>query len=200
MQINSIGSPRTHFLLSRHRHCYRRHQVLSRRIHALASGNNAIDLIFTDVDGTLLNSNQELTKKVELSVAAAGVPLVVATGKALGPWTDRILPRLDTRMPQIFIQGLLVRDYDDGIIYQRLLEEEILREAIEFAEKYDVSLTAYCGDRIVCKDRDEHTDRLIFYGEPTPEGIGKNLNRHFLYSLIAIVSMSFCGREGEGFN
>jgi hydroxymethylpyrimidine pyrophosphatase-like HAD family hydrolase len=92
----------------------------------------------------------------------------------LGPWTDRILPRLDTRMPQIFIQGLLIRDYEDGIIYQRLLEEDILREAIDFAEKFDVSLTAYLGDRIVCKVRDEHTDRLIFYGEPTPEGIGTN--------------------------
>ena len=143
-----------------------------------ASSHPAIDLIITDVDGTLLNSKQELTSKVEAAVeaaAVAGIPLIIATGKAIGPWTHRILPRLATRMPQIFIQGLLIRDYEEGIIWQRLLKEEILREAIEFADRHDLSLTAYCGDRIVCHSTDVHTDRLIFYGEPTPEGIGKQM-------------------------
>jgi len=45
-------------------------------------------------------------------------------------------------MPQIFIQGLLIRDYEEGIIYQRLLEKEILQEAIDFAEQHKLSLTA----------------------------------------------------------
>ncbi|KAH7622674.1 putative Endoribonuclease YBEY, chloroplastic [Nannochloris sp. 'desiccata'] len=170
-------------------------QPSSSKLNALSTNNREIDLIFTDVDGTLLNSKQELTSKVELAVsaaAAAGVPLVVATGKALGPWTDRILPRLDTRMPQIFIQGLLVRDYEEGIIYQRLLEEEILQEAIDFAEEHNLSLTAYCGDRIVCKTRDEHTDRLIFYGEPTPEGIGP---LHSQIGVLPIMKVIFMAPE-----
>lgn len=81
-----------------------------------------IDLIITDVDGTLLNSRQQLTPGVEAAVRAAadaGVPLVVATGKAIGPWTHRILPRLATTMPQIFLQGLLIRDDQEGIILSR---------------------------------------------------------------------------------
>eukprot|EP00983_Pelagomonas_calceolata_P046818 1140346-Pelagomonas_calceolata.AAC.2 len=48
-----------------------------------------ISLIATDVDGTLLNSKQELSPGVIEAVkaaAAVGVPLVVATGKARGPW------------------------------------------------------------------------------------------------------------------
>lgn len=150
--------------------------ITNRSSLTLCASSPQIDLIITDVDGTLLNSKQELTPRVEAAVeaaAAAGVPLVVATGKAIGPWTHRILPRLATRMPQIFIQGLLVRDYEEGIILQRLLDEEVLREAITFADRHELSLTAYCGDRIVCHTRDEHTDRLIFYGEPTPEAIGK---------------------------
>jgi hydroxymethylpyrimidine pyrophosphatase-like HAD family hydrolase len=134
-----------------------------------------VDLIITDVDGTLLNHAQELTPRVERAVAAAaaaGVPLVIATGKAIGPWTHRILPRLATTMPQIFLQGLLIRDYEQGVVYSRLLDEEVLRDCLKFAESRHVSLTAYCGDRIVCSARDEHTDRLIFYGEPTPEALG----------------------------
>lgn len=154
-----------------------------------------IDLIITDVDGTLLNHKQELTSTVESAVAAAAaldVPTVIATGKAIGPWTRRVLPRLKTSMPQIFLQGLLVRDYDEGIIYQRLLDEAILRECIDFAEEHCLSLTAYCGDRIVCKSTDEHTDRLIFYGEPTPEAIGP-LHPHV--GLLPIMKVIFMARE-----
>lgn len=140
-----------------------------------SSSHPEIDLIFTDVDGTLLNSSQELTPRVQAAVAAAaaaGVPLVIATGKGLGPWTERILPALATQMPQIFIQGLLIRDYDQGIIYQRGLDAALLHDIIDFAETHGLTLTAYCGDRIVCATTDEHTDRLIYYGEPTPEGLG----------------------------
>ena len=35
-----------------------------------------------------------------------------------------------------------------------------------------VTLTAYCGDRILCAATDVHTDRLLFYKEPPPEPVG----------------------------
>lgn len=34
-------------------------------------------------------------------------------------------------------------------------------------------LAAYCGDRIVCRETDEQSDRLLFYKEPPPESVGK---------------------------
>jgi len=135
-----------------------------------------VDFIITDVDGTLLNHKQELTPKVETAVAVAanaGVPLVVATGKAIGPWTEIILPRLATRLPQISLQGLVIRDYEHGIIYSRELDHELLLDAISFADKHCISLVCYSSNRILCSERDHHTDRLIFYGEPTPESIGR---------------------------
>ena len=150
-----------------------------------------IDLIVTDVDGTLLNHNQELTLRVESAVKAAekvGIPTIVATGKAIGPWTGQILPRLPTKIPQIFLQGLLIRDCHDGeVIYSRLLEHDVIRDCIEFAENYNLSLTAYCGERIICHTRDEHTDRLIFYGEPVPEALGpleKFIGQLPIYKII----------------
>ena len=36
----------------------------------------------------------------------------------------------------------------------------------------ELTLAAYCGDRVLAEETDEQTDRLIFYGEPTPESIG----------------------------
>jgi hydroxymethylpyrimidine pyrophosphatase-like HAD family hydrolase len=58
----------------------------------------------SDVDGTLLNPQQQLTPGTQQALQAAaeaGVPLVVATGKALGPWRDTVLPRIGSRLPQV---------------------------------------------------------------------------------------------------
>ena len=70
-----------------------------------------IQLIATDVDGTLLTSNQELLPRVRRAVLAAvelGVPVVVATGKARGPWATRVLPLLGPAVPGVFMQVTLI--------------------------------------------------------------------------------------------
>lgn len=75
-------------------------------------------------------------------------------------------------MPQVYVQGLLVTDPDGSILYSRGLEAHLVAEALSFAARHRLSLTAYLGDRILCERRDEQTDRLIFYKEPTPEAVG----------------------------
>eukprot|EP00197_Chlamydomonas_leiostraca_P005647 CAMPEP_0202870918 /NCGR_PEP_ID=MMETSP1391-20130828/17200_1 /ASSEMBLY_ACC=CAM_ASM_000867 /TAXON_ID=1034604 /ORGANISM="Chlamydomonas leiostraca, Strain SAG 11-49" /LENGTH=317 /DNA_ID=CAMNT_0049551593 /DNA_START=119 /DNA_END=1072 /DNA_ORIENTATION=- len=134
-----------------------------------------IRLIVTDVDGTLLNSKQELTPRVEAAVkaaAAAGVPLVVATGKARGPWVREVFPRIDMDMPGVFLQGLLVCDGQGGTLWQRPMEDAVVAQCLQLADSYGVTLTAYCGDRILAASLDEHTERLKFYKEPTVEAVG----------------------------
>jgi hypothetical protein len=52
-----------------------------------ASGRRKLELIISDVDGTLLNPQQQLTPGVRgalVAAAEAGVPLVVATGGSSG--------------------------------------------------------------------------------------------------------------------
>ena len=134
-----------------------------------------IELVVTDVDGTLLNANQELDEAVVASVAkarAAGVPLMIATGKAVGPWTANILPALGSSCPEIFLQGLFIRDQEGNTLYADTLADDVLLHCVALAKKLSVSLVLYGSDRIICESRDEHTDRLIFYGEPTPEAVG----------------------------
>ena len=61
-----------------------------------------VQLIVTDVDGTLLNSRQELTMRVEAALAraaASGVPTVLATGKSRGPCARKVLGKLNPPMP-----------------------------------------------------------------------------------------------------
>jgi hydroxymethylpyrimidine pyrophosphatase-like HAD family hydrolase len=78
--------------------------VASRVAEEFESQARSVELIISDVDGTLLNEQQQLTPGVQaaaVAAAAAGVPLIVATGKAMGPWRDVVLPHIGSRMPQV---------------------------------------------------------------------------------------------------
>lgn len=150
-------------------------RLLSPAAEDFAAGQRSVELICTDVDGTLLDARQRLTPGVQRAVqaaAAAGVPLVTITGKAMGPWRQDVHPHLGSSMPQVYLQGLLVTDARGAVLHSRPLAPELIRDAIAFAAEHRLALTAYLGDRIVCERRDEQTDRLIFYKEPTPEAIG----------------------------
>jgi hypothetical protein len=58
------------------------------------------------------------------------------------------------------------------VLYSRSLEAVLVKECIHLADQLSLTLTAYCGDRILCSATDEQTDRLLFYREPSPEGVG----------------------------
>jgi len=45
--------------------------------------------------------------------------LIVATGKARGPWVPDVLPRLGTTLPGVFLQGLLIADAEGNILHSR---------------------------------------------------------------------------------
>lgn len=45
--------------------------------------------------------------------------LIVATGKARGPWVPDVLPRLGSSLPGVFLQGLLIADRDGNILHSR---------------------------------------------------------------------------------
>lgn len=78
--------------------------MASRVAEEFESQARSVELIISDVDGTLLNEQQQLTPGVQaaaVAAAAAGVPLIVATGKAMGPWRDVVLPHIGSRMPQV---------------------------------------------------------------------------------------------------
>eukprot|EP00890_Picochlorum_soloecismus_P005913 jgi/Picsp_1/6322/NSC_03671-R1_protein len=137
-----------------------------------------IELIITDVDGTLLNSKQELTPEVFDAIKRAdevGVPFMIATGKAVGPWIHNSgildLPQLSGSMPQLFLQGLYIRDSKGGTLHSQTLSFSVIMEAMEMADEHGLSFVVYCHDRILCRQRNVHVNRLVSYGEPAPEAM-----------------------------
>lgn len=49
---------------------------------------------------------------------------------------------------------------------------------------------AYCGDRIVCRETDEQSDRLLFYKEPPPESVGEPAHILGFYSIVCTIDRS----------
>lgn len=59
--------------------------------------------------------------------------LVVATGKARGPWAFEVLPRLELDTPGVFLQGLLVYDADGVRLYEQTLPYDVALDCIALA-------------------------------------------------------------------
>ena len=96
-----------------------------------------INAIVSDVDGTLLNSSQELTMRTEVAIAraaACGVPIILATGKSRGPWAKRLIPKLPMPMPGVFIQGLLTCDADGTVLESIELDADVTKDVVSFAK------------------------------------------------------------------
>jgi Cof subfamily protein (haloacid dehalogenase superfamily) len=200
--------------ISNNRHpCSSFRTTNSTRINSTPPG--PIDLIISDVDGTLLDGEQKLRPAVVKAINDAhslGVPLIVATGKALGPWRHDVLPQLPAskHLPGVFLQGLLVTTSDGSItninntpttnsnhLFSRYLEPDIIADAITFAHNRNLTLTAYCGDRIFCEHTNHHTDRLIWYREPTPEVITSLSSLVIIPTTTPIFKLIFLAEESQ---
>lgn len=59
--------------------------------------------------------------------------LVIATGKARGPWTADVLLGLQLDTPGVFMQGLIVYDDQGRVLHERRLCEDVARDCITLA-------------------------------------------------------------------
>lgn len=158
----------SHALHARNR-CTARKQLNTAGICCCASAQSnppAIRAIVTDVDGTLLNHAQQLTRHTADTLNAAveaGVPVVLATGKAKGPWLKDVAPLLRLQHPTVFLQGLMIYAPDGSLMHSHTLEQDVCLKALDFARQHSLTVTVYSDDRILCAKCDQHTDRLLFY-------------------------------------
>lgn len=138
------------------------------------SMTETIKLIVVDIDGTLLNSQHELSERNEKALRAAmeqGVPVVLATGKTRTSALS-LISRLNLTSPGIFVQGLAIYDGNGNIQHQTTLDTALARRVITFAEDRGYNVLAYSGDSILARRRNRLSDVLVEYGEPEPQIVG----------------------------
>ncbi|GLT57205.1 hypothetical protein SLA2020_301930 [Shorea laevis] len=114
--------------------------------------------IFSDMDGTMLNSKSKISQGNAMALREAlsrGVKIVAATGKAR-PAAMEALDAVGLRgregilseySPGVFLQGLLVYGREGREIFRRNLDADICREAFLYSCKNNVPLVAFSEDR-----------------------------------------------------
>jgi len=152
-----------------------------------------IKVVVTDVDGTLLNSKHKLTDKtVEMLKAAIsqGVKVILATGKTRHS-AGEIYKKLGVETEGVFVQGMVI-NYPGGTEkHLGVMNVELLRRVITFAEDRGFQIIAYSGGRVIARRQTAETILLTeSYDEPRPEIVGPLQN---VLDSIPINKLMFCG-------
>ncbi|MBL8160694.1 MAG: HAD family phosphatase [Anaerolineae bacterium] len=138
-----------------------------------------IRLIAVDLDNTLLNSQHQMSERTEKTLkaaAAAGVHVVLATGKTYQAGSV-ISRKLGLTSPGIYVQGTTVYNSDGSLRSQSTLEPRIVRQALTFAEDRGYAMAIYTGTRILVRQFDARVEELTtHYHEPSPEVVGSLQN------------------------
>ena len=122
-----------------------------------------VEMFALDLDGTCLDSHQQLHPRTEAAVREAGarVPVVIATGRMYRsalPWARR----LGIRTPLACYQGALIQampdpDPGEGVVYGRVVATETLdgataQLAIAVAREHGWHRQAYVDDTLLCEE------------------------------------------------
>lgn len=130
-----------------------------------------IRLIVTDLDGTLLNSEHEVSPRTEEAIRAAqarGVAFTVATGKTF-PSTTALIERFDIRLPVICGNGTSVHAVTGEVLYEDPISLDLAVEAVTFAVDHGMTPVVYIEGGLVAPVWDANVDELVAHHEPAPE-------------------------------
>lgn len=134
-----------------------------------------IKLIAVDMDGTLLNSQHQVSprnKRALEQAIAQGVEVVVATGRPRSDAPLRILEQLGLQTPGIFVQGSAIFNADGSLRFREDFDLALAQPVLELVRQQGYTLLVYDGQQIFVSERSEATDVLIPMGEPVPEAVG----------------------------
>ncbi len=119
----------------------------------------AIKLIAVDLDGTLLNSNHEISEynySIIKEAERRGITVVISTGRLYSS-LYKYKEKLDLKTPVICYNGAKVVDgRDDSTIFERTIDEETARKIIKIAREKNVHLNLFQDEKwyVECR-RDE---------------------------------------------
>ena len=142
-----------------------------------------IRAIASDVDGTLLTSEQRMHPRtkhaIQEAISRTFSPLdklqwfFPATGKSRAGALNSVGPdiaKLLSQVPGVFLQGLYCVDSNGQVVFQRKLNILQVEAAEALAKELNVSIIAYDGDKLLTTEITDAVTLLCeFYGEPMPK-------------------------------
>jgi Cof subfamily protein (haloacid dehalogenase superfamily) len=135
----------------------------------------SIQLIVTDIDGTLLNSHHELSPRNAQALRAAitqGVGVILATGRPRTAKTVELIHTLELTTPGIFLQGGMICDAEGNILHQTAMDTDAALGLVRLGEMAGYTTMLYCGLDILIKEHNVHTLKLQSYSESPYQAVG----------------------------
>jgi Cof subfamily protein (haloacid dehalogenase superfamily) len=122
-----------------------------------------IKCIASDMDGTLLNSNQQISeenKEAILKAQAQGIEFVVATGRSYQEATY-VLAQVGLTCPVICVNGAEVRSKEGEVLSATPIDKQLAREAASRLIEKDVYFEVYTNKGAFTMDVDKAVSILI---------------------------------------
>ena len=120
-------------------------------------------LIVTDMDGTLLGSDHEVTEENKKALKEAldkGINVTVATGRMYSSAKSHI-SFLNSKVPIIACNGALIKDsITNEVIYSNHISKDKSLKILHILEKYNVYYQYYSEDLLMCKKIDKDNKNL----------------------------------------
>ena len=114
-------------------------------------------IIFSDVDGTLLNSQGKISPDTLCAIRTLkekGIPFVISSGR--GPTgIYPILEEYGLRCPMIAHSGGAILDENGNVLFLRGMEKETVRRLVDFVEReqLDMAWSLHSLNQWIVKDR-----------------------------------------------
>ena len=122
-----------------------------------------IKMIASDMDGTLLNSVQQISeenKQAILKAQAQGVEFVVATGRSYQEATY-VLGEAGLKCPIICVNGAEVRSKEGEILSATPISKQLAREVAAKLNKLDIYFEVYTDKAACTVDADKAVSTLV---------------------------------------
>ncbi len=130
-----------------------------------------IRLLAIDMDGTLFNSQSEVSpanREAIASALAAGVEVVIATGKPYGG-IEGLVAELDLRAPQVTLNGgAVVAPLVREIVSAQPMTDEQYQAILAQLTERQIRCVVYTPEQLYCRHWYEEIDYLLEIREPRP--------------------------------
>ncbi len=116
-------------------------------------------IVFSDVDGTLLNSERQITALTEKAIKELkkrDIPFVIISARSPSGIYP-ILNEYDFKCPIISYSGALILDENRNILFNKGMDKSNAKEMIEFIENnhFDMAWCVYSLDEWIVKDKND---------------------------------------------
>lgn len=123
-------------------------------------------LVAIDMDGTLLNSENQISKRTKQAIENAkkkGIKIVMATGRILKSAIN-YSESLELKNPIISCNGAVVADEEQNIIYKKAISRDISNKIMELGKIHDIYYHFYSDTSLYTNTYIK--DMLRFYNDP----------------------------------